>query len=259
MLREWLTYLTTPCRPLYRRMGFLKEAVGIESRYRRHAAAWAGHLARTRATIETAVSRARPGGVALVFGGGLLYDIPLETLTERFAEVLLVDLVHMGPARRAARRHANLRLVEHDVTESLAHIAEGGLDPASPRRFLDRSDLSLVASVNILSQLPVVPNAYLERRFGADEAAQERLGRALVERHLDYLAGFACPVALVTDVARSVLDERGTEVGRIPALFGATLPWSGEEWDWDIAPLGEIDRSHAVRHRVRGIVDLRLG
>jgi hypothetical protein len=48
MLAEWWSYLTTPCSPEARRMGYLRESIAIRARHRRCRHAWAPHLAKTR-------------------------------------------------------------------------------------------------------------------------------------------------------------------------------------------------------------------
>ncbi|UUX50991.1 hypothetical protein NUH88_04690 [Nisaea acidiphila] len=252
MIREWLTYLTTPCPAPYRRMGFLRECVGIESRYRRNRSNWAPHLERSRKLILGAAERCESRDTVLIFGAGLLYDVPLSGLLGRFDKVILADLLFMGPARRAARENPRLELVTLDVTASLAALAEGRTEVGSPPAYLDDPTISLVVSANVLSQLPIVPNEYLEERFGQSDAAAEELGRKLIRAHLDYLAAFSCPVALITDEARIVRDSTGSETATVSALHDVALPDGGESWNWEICPLGEIDRHHSVTHRVKG-------
>jgi hypothetical protein len=255
MLREAFTYLTTPCPQPYRRMGFLTECVGIESRYRRNRDAWAPHLDRSRKLILAAAERCETRDTVLIFGAGLLYDIPLSALLGRFDRIVLADLLFMGPARRAARSNPRLELATLDVTNSLDALADGRRDLSVPTAYLDDSSISLVVSANVLSQLSIVPNEYLERRFSQSEAAGEDLGRGLVRAHLDYLGSFACPVALITDEARIIRDRSGAVSGAVSALHEVPLPEGGESWNWDICPLGEIDRDHSVTHRVRGYSD----
>lgn len=255
MIREALTYLTTPCPALYRRMGFLTECVGIESRYRRNRAAWAPHLEASRNVILEAAETCPERDTALIFGAGLLYDIPLEALLARFDRVILADLLFMAPARKAARRQKGLDLLTMDVTGALERLAKGETDLSTPDAFLEDPAISLVVSVNVLSQLSIVPNEYLEKRFGQSEPESEALGRRLVEAHLAYLSAFGCPVALITDETRIVRDRAGTETGTVSALHDVPLPAGGSAWNWEICPLGEIDRQHSVTHRVRGYAD----
>ncbi|WP_420404040.1 hypothetical protein [Nisaea sp.] len=255
MIREWFTYLTTPCPQPYRRMGFLRECVGIESRYRRNRAAWAPHLDRSRNLILAAAERCENRDTVLIFGAGLLYDIPLSGLLARFDRIVLADLLFMGPARRAAGSNPRLELATLDVTNSLQALADGRTDLSVPTAYLDDPAISLVVSANVLSQLSIVPNEFLEERYGQAEEASEGLGRDLVRAHLDYLSSFACPAVLITDETRIVRDRTGAETGTVSAVHDVPLPEGGDSWNWEICPLGEIDREHSVTHRVRGYSD----
>ena len=233
-----------------RRMGFLSECVGIWARQRRHGAAWADHQARSKAAILAALPPP-PRRRALVFGAALVLDVPLAELADAFDEVVLIDLMFLPATRRAAKRLGNVTLCVHDVSESLTGIEAGRPRVAAPARFHDDPAVDLVVSANLLSQLPIVPNAYLAREFAWDEAACAALGRELVAAHLAYLGGFRCSVVLISDVERLIEDRGGREIARFSALFDMPLEWPGEEWLWPVAPFGEIDRNHRVTHRVR--------
>lgn len=244
MLREALDWLVTPSLPFARRSGHLSEFVAIAARRRRNRVAWAPHEARSRAAVIRAAAAADPDGAAVILGAGHLYDVPLAELARRFRTVRLVDLAFAAPTRRAARRFGNVTCVRHDVTESLP----GPSAIAEPRFLHDDPELRFVASLNLVSQLAVVAT----RRLDDDDA--DRIGRALVEAHLAWLRRLPCPAALVCDRAVEILGPDGAAVANLDPLKGATAPAPDETWSWDIAPRGEIDRTHAVRHLV-GAVD----
>lgn len=244
MLREAVDWLVTSSLPFARRTGHLSEFVAIAARRRRQLGHWAAHEARTQAAVLRAARQADPAGAAVILGAGHLNDVPLAELATRFREVRLVDLAFARATRGAARRLGNVLCVRHDVTESLPD-----LNPiAAPGFLLDDSAVSFVASVNLLSQLAVVPTRDLE------EAEADRLGRALTEAHLDWLRRLPCPAALVFDLAVEIVAADGTVVATLDPLKGAAAPAADEAWLWEIAPIGEVDRHHAVRHRV-GAVD----
>jgi hypothetical protein len=146
-----------------------------------------------------------------------------------------------------------VRLVPHDVTECLENLIAGQLDVAEPSRFLDDPAVDLVVSLNIVSQLPTLPGHFLENAAGRDEAEADAIGCALAGAHFRYLEKFNATVCLVGDTAREVLAPNGTVVETVSALRGATIPWAGETWSWDIAPLGEEGSGYAIRNRVIGI------
>jgi hypothetical protein len=150
-------------------------------------------------------------------------------------------------------RDRRVRLVTHDVTECLEELVAGGTEVAQPRYLLDDPTVDLVVSLNIVSQLPTLPGHFLEDAAGRDEAAADAIGRALVEAHFRYLQGFSATVCLIADIEREILASDESVMETVPALRGASIPWVGESWTWDITPLGEESPSYAVRNRVVGI------
>lgn len=263
MIREAITYLTTPCPWHLRRLGCLGEVIAIAARHRRCQSAWTSHLAESRAVIEEAIALAPGRGRAVILGSGLLIDVPLTALAAAFAEVVLVDLVHLQATRRLARAFGNVRLVEADVTgvlEALVRTAPA-LPPLAATLGVDGL-ADLVVSANLLSQLPITPVAWLDRQRQRGAALSEdaiiAYGRALIEDHLALLARQSGNVALITDVERlNLLPGRpdASPVEREDALLGARLPAAGRSWIWRIAPAPELDREFDRHHRVVGIAD----
>ena len=243
MLREAVEWLVTPSLPFARRTGHLSEFVAIAARRRRHLAAWAPHEARSKVAVLRAAANADPAGAAVILGAGHLNDVPLAELAARFREVRLVDLAFATATRRAARRLGNVTCLTHDVTESLPSLAE----VAEPRLLLDHPGIRFVASVNLVSQLAVVPT----REMGDTQG--DRVGRALVEAHLRWLRRLPCPAAIVFDRAVEIVAPDGRVVAALDPLKGAGTPAPDETWSWDIAPRGEVDQDHAVRHLVAAV------
>jgi hypothetical protein len=254
VILELLEYLTTDCPADARRLGYLKEAIAIKARYRRHCEAWGPHLARSRALVGGAAERCPERRTALVLGSGLLLDIPLGALSAAFERVLLADMVHLRQARRVAARYANVSLVAADLT-GLAAAFPGGIEAsAAPSLFRDDDTVDLVVSANLLAQLPL-PFAARMRRSGAGGDAVRGFCRSVVEAHLAYLRGFKAKVCLLTEVSREIVGRDGG-VHRIEdALFGVSLPREDAAWSWDLAPPGEVSRAYGIRNRVVGFAD----
>ncbi len=244
MLREAFEWLLTPSLRGTRWSGHLSEFIAISARRRRHRAAWLDHEARSRAAVTRAATAAAAGadgaGTALVLGAGHANDIPLEDLSDRFERVVLVDLAFSGRTRRAAARLGNVECVVHDVTETLDALPQ----VRAPARWIDDPTIRFVASVNLMSQLATVATRKMT------EDAAEAIGRRLVDQHLDWLRRFVCPVCLIADIDIEILDAAGQQIASLDPNDGAQLPDPTETWTWDIAPIGEVDRRQAVRHRV---------
>ena len=262
MLREAFEYLITPCSPLARRFGYLAEAVALGARYRRQHRAWAPHVAACRRFVTQAAERAPSGGRALVAGSGLLIELPLETLTTRFDEVLLLDLVHTRSVRRRTAGIPNVRLVEMDVSGALAPLAAAlkqgtALPGAFAPPALPAEPFAFAISCNLLSQLPLMPLEAVDRLAPATPDT-ERLAFAqrLARDHLDWLAAAAENAALFTDT-ESLWLSGGTVLEREDSTWGLPLPAPDMSWLWDIAPAPEQHRHRDLRHSVGAWFDVR--
>ena len=239
-------------------MGYVRELRALRARHDRCRSDWHSHLEHTRAVILDAAAQCERHRSALVVGSGLLFDIPLEELSRRFESVVLADIVHAWSVHRRAAGFSNVRLLPLDVTGVVEHchaLAHRRSPAVLPQRAVDRlvgEDFDLVASVNVLSQLPVVPNGYMSRRIRSPTGAQTReFSRALVTNHLDWLCSFPGVACLVTDLERLCYDDCGL-VSREESLWGVALPEGGRDWLWDLAPRPEMYFHLDVRHRVGG-------
>lgn len=260
MLAEMLLYRLTRAEPWAETLGYREGAVRLWSRYGRCRRAWAPHLENTRRIVAEA-AEATPGRrTALVFGSGLLADLPIEALCAKFARVVLVDVVHLPTVRWRTRRLAN---VEHVVVD-LSGVAAGlvrlpsGEPPEPGSRFgVDDPTVDFVVSLNLVSQLPIAPVDRLETHCGWTEAAAGAYGARIVAAHFAHLRAFSAPVCIIGDRTRTYLDQAGRTLETEDALHGVVPPPADAEWDWDLAPLGEHDRKYAIRNRVFAIRELR--
>ncbi|MFM2041762.1 MAG: hypothetical protein RLY86_338 [Pseudomonadota bacterium] len=259
MLREWIDSLRTDCPRPWRRLGYAHAAVACAARARRCAAAWAPHQARTRREILAAamgLGSDRRQGSVLVLGAGPCLDVPVGELAGLFRRVVLADAAFPPAARAMAARNPAIRLARVELTGLADALAAAGkrettdLPPPGCTAFLDRRDLGLVVSVNLLSQLPLLP---LEALPDLTEAGRRELGRAIVQAHLDHLAAFPCPALLITDVERRTYGRDGRLLSRADPLFGLTLP-AGAEWVWDLAPRGELGGGRRMETTVRALI-----
>ena len=114
MLYEFFEYVLTRCPYPVKAMGFLREAIGIRSRYRRCRTYWADHIERTRSVIRQGMERSRQQRKAVILGAGLLHDIPLPELSAR-------------PRRRRFTVQDKLRILADTVQCPPKVAASGGL------------------------------------------------------------------------------------------------------------------------------------
>ena len=262
MILELLEYWTTDCPRYARRLGYLKEAIAIRARQSRLKAAWAPHLENSKDVILEAMDRCGRRRTALVLGSGLLLDIPIDRLAEAFETVRLVDVVHLRAARNRAAAFPNVVLETCDVSGMAAEFQQQyaagwrGHPVPAPTAFRDDSTIDFVVSANLVAQLPIFLAAALVRRGALEGDAFDRFCRAVMQRHLDYLRSFDATACLITETKREAFDRSGRSVQAHDALYGIRLPKGRREWDWDLAPLGEVSREHALRNRVAGFCDI---
>lgn len=230
MLAELALYATARTSRALRERGLVGDAVALWSRATRRRAAWAPHETRCHAAVRGSVTDLPHCRTAVVLGSGLLRDVPVRELAAAFARVVLVDAVHLLPARLAARRHGCDLLV--------ADLAA----PAGLARMLDGvSPIDLVISANLLSQLPIS----LLREVEDDGAGR----RALQAAHLAALEACGARVCLLSDTLYRDVARDGTVLEEVALVDPDLLPPADEAWDWEVAPRGEIARGFARVHR----------
>jgi hypothetical protein len=262
MLREWLTYLRAGCAPEARQLGYLHEAIAIRERHARHRGAWAPHLSRCRKFVLRAAEQSDGKDVCVILGSGLLLDVPLEELTAMFGKVVLVDIVHLPETRRRLKRHANVKLIEADVTGLVSVLADpaemakgAGLPTPSPPKGLLPGGADLVVSLNLLSQLPLNLVAAARGAGGWNETAIGRWVEAIQLSHWDLLNGLADTRCVITDESHTVRDLDGGVREETRMLALKELPAPTEQWTWDLAPFGEIDRQTRTEAMVSAWID----
>ncbi len=244
MLSEFFTYLTTSCPRYVRHMDYLSEAIAMRERYRRNLNAWQPHLEHSRRFILDAASRCRERSKVVVLGAGLLLDVPLAELSKMFREVVLLDIVLLPDISREVKKYCNATVIQNDVTNMAEklynNIQKGvrGLPEAAPEISPLFDNAGLVVSLNILSQLWVMPRVYaLGKLPRIDEEKLDDWCRQIVESHYAFLLSFSCPVCLIADHEFIKRDREGAIVGRGTTVAGFPLPEPHASWTWNIVPL----------------------
>lgn len=257
MLAEILAWVLTPASLDARRTGHLTAAVSLWSRVRRCRRAWGPHEAHCHAIVERAFADLPSRRTCLVLGSGLVRDVPLDRLAAAFERVVLVDVVHLWPARLKARRHRNVECLALDVTGTTDLLLGRATGIGRPlARFAEDPSVDLVISANCLSQLPLLPAERVAAGGGFARMRFPDLGRRIVVDHLAALAHFPGRVCLLTDSEGIDVDADGREVERYDLLEGIRLPPADDDWDWLLAPLGEFAPGLEIHHRAHGFVDL---
>jgi hypothetical protein len=259
---DWLEWLLAPCPHWQREMGYLRELIGIRRRYRRWRWAWEPHCERSREVILAAVRRCPQRRKAVVLGSGFLHDVPVDELAGAFRQVVLVDVMHPLAARWRTRGLKNVELLAADVSGALEGVwlaveKRTALPPSAPSLFVDDPDVDLVVSLNLLSQLPCMPEQYLLQARSHSAAEVAAWCRGVVQAHLDYLRRLPGVVALIADVEARTVSSSGAEVSRRDTLYGVAFPWEGERWIWPLVPRKRAFPHHAEHLVVAAFPDFK--
>jgi len=249
MFSELLTYLTTPCPPYVRHMDYLTEILAMKKRHQRNQASWEPHLANARRTVLSAAEKCRNRTKVIILGAGLLLDVPLAELSTLFQEVILLDVVLLPEVRRMAKQYGNVRLLQYDVT-NVAHnlyenILHGRSELPEPEPLVPEicEDAGLVVSLNILSQLWVIPRAYALRKLrGFDEERINDWCGRITAAHYAWLNSLPCDRCIIADHEFIKRDGEGRILSRNSTLYGLAMTEPDFSWTWNIAPIGEDRR-----------------
>lgn len=255
MLAELLLRLTQAAPSEIRRLGLVREAVWLWSRATRRRKDWAAHEARCHAVVERAVAALEQHRTVVVLGSGLCRDVPVERLAGLFARVVLVDAVHLWPVRLRLARFRNVEFVTRDLTGLAKWISGDAGDRGDPvGDFRADPAIDLVISANLLSQIAICPEDWLEDH--PDRAAElpADLPQRAIRWHLDDLDAFRCPVCLITDIDMTIIDRAGSVREHTNLVADIPMPSPDDAWDWPVAPFGEIGRHIARIHRVHAYV-----
>lgn len=256
MLADFVALIITPISPYLRVLGYLDEALAMRRRYQRNREYWRSHLGNTRnfvlATAEKIPNRKR----IVILGSGLLLDVPLAELAGMFREIILKDVVCLPEARKQIRKYENVKFIEQDVTNIASRLFENGRQNVARLPEADETltdvDVELVISLNILSQLWVVPRSFTARYL--ENVSRTRIDewcREIVEAHYNWLRSLSCNVCLVADFEQVKRNRESIVISRGSTIYDLRLPEPDTSWTWNIVPRGK-DSPHTSKELIVG-------
>jgi hypothetical protein len=249
MFSDLVTSLTTRCPQYVRRMGYLSQMLALRGRHRRRRAGWQPHLYNTKKFILAAAGTCRKQDTVVVLGSGLLLDVPIEALADMFHEVVLVDVVHLPEVRKRIRRHKNVRTIRRDITSVAERLywnvqqGQNELPASEPGIPGADTDIGLVISLNVLSQLTIQLQDYVRKKL--PEHAEETITDwcdQIYESHYQALRALPIDVCLIADHEYVYRNREGNVIERGSTVGKVTLPEPDASWWWEIAPLGSASR-----------------
>lgn len=263
MIGEFIRYLTTLAPERVRKFGYLKRLIALEFRAQRCEDAWAEHQRSCRNFITKAADLCEHQRIAVVLGSGLLLEVPLRALSERFEKVYLVDIFHMPQVAREAKKHFNVKLLTGDITGVFKAMKErrppGPNYPAPQPLIPYLKEADFIVSCNCLTRLAVPFTEHFEETRGFSDLDSDKVAYQIMERHAKAIAEEATGVGvLITDADRLAM-QGDHMVSRVDLLKALKLPPTAtivhnEEWDWLMAPHPEEHPTHDYLHTVVGKV-----
>jgi len=224
------------------RLGYYDYQHGLIHRHMNQDEGWNSHLACCRNYILNAVAEIKPLKVT-VLGSGWLLDLPLTELLEAGIMVSLIDIVHPPEAYSQAASLPGVELIEDDATGGVVEeIWEkaGKLPLFRKLRTLEsinvpvyelKGDPGLVISLNILSQLDVLPVEFLKKRSKVKEEEIFRFRKMIQDNHLRFLSKHSS--LLITDISEVFTDLKGNTTEVQSVITDLPAGKSRREWTWD--------------------------
>jgi hypothetical protein len=270
---ESLAWLRARSDRAQRKLGYVGEAVAINARYARCKTAWDAHLLQSRQFVIDAIAHCAAEHTAphtaLILGAGNCLDVPLKELSSGFKNVLLVDAVQLASTNRRVQKFKNIDYIVHDISEINQQLMASNdlnslqmLSNKMPCRFVDNENISLVVSLNLLSQLPLLPMRYLRAHHPFSDAEINAIGLNLMRVHCRYLQQFSASKVLIYDAEQWQLDLEGKQHEHL-----SLASWLRSEqlippaqlessWQWTVAPAGE-QKLLSTQHQVQALLFAR--
>ena len=234
-------------------MGYLSESIGITARHQRCQQQWGYHLRKTQETITRFLARHPEVKSILFCGSGPGFDIPWKAPEFQSLErIVLVDLIHPWEIRWRALQQKNIELHTVDLSGVVDSLSQGVNCPEPKVNWSIQVDL--VVSLNVLSQLPLMPLESMEKKGAHFSESELHLwARAIQKHHLETSKRWAPRQIIISDTEERWVDATGRVLEKLDPWYGAQWFEPEERWEWEISPFGEIDPQKAKVHQVGAI------
>jgi len=214
MWAELFYYLTKTKGLTSIRSGHRSEMASYMARYRREKKNWDLHFKECHFWIKQFIAEnPKRRERLLIFGAGEMFDIPSEILPQ-FKEVVAFDIVETARVREIKKIYPHVRFQEADLSSYLKKW-----------EFHFSTETDLVLSMNVLSQLPLIPLNLLHKKKYSDSKL-EVMGQKIISEHLNLLNKHNG--LLIADVVWNIEGEV------YDPYFKVSLGPSLSEWSWQL-------------------------
>ncbi len=232
-------------------LGYVRENIAIDARYKRCKQSWESHLDNCKSQIMTVVHALPPGSDVLILGSGALYDVPVNDILELGHNLTCLDIVQ-NPM--LTKKYPAVTFIEKDITG----IAEDFCCQISRKKpysgkfafnWSFQKTPALVVSLNLLSQLPLAMKQFAENQ---NVLLSERFSDNIMSAHLSWLLSLKTKMLLVTDMERNYYfkGKIARSEPALPNLDFMNKQVPDTNWIWNIAPEGEADKDIRIEHKV---------
>jgi hypothetical protein len=236
---------------------------GLIVRHLNQGTGWDNHLDRCRKFILKAIEKYHPDTIT-VLGSGWLLEVPLAEMTEMAGTINLVDIIHPPEVIQQTKNLASVNLLTDDLTGGLIDkiwkkTSEmpflrqlKSLEGIEIPEYTPEYDPGLIVSLNLLSQLDVLPVRYLQRKSGIADNELLTLRRDIQRKHIDFLKKHKS--VLITDISEIFSDSHGKKEEQKTVVIDLPVGDYSEQWIWDFDLAGyDFNRKSSVL-KVVGII-----
>lgn len=241
-------------RRILHRMGYYDYQQGLLNNFLIQENGWLSHQQKCRNFILKAIDYFKPVKIT-VLGSGWLMELPLVEMAERTDEICLVDIIHPPELVSQVSALKKVKLIEEDVSGGLI---EKVWEAAGKRTFFNKlksldgleipeyrsvEDPGLVISLNILTQIEVLPLALLSKKAKASENEYLLFRKKIQSKHLEYLK--LHDSVIISDISE-LFTRTGGKTEKVNTLL-VDLPEGiiSDKWKWDADMKG---RDYNLRH-----------
>jgi len=223
-------------------MGYYDYQQGLIYRHLNQGDGWNSHLAKCRDFILRAADNLNPR-IITILGSGWLLELPISELAGKAEKIYLVDIVHPPQVIAQTAGLKNVQLVEEDLSGGLI---EEVWEKAGKHRIICRlksldeiripgyqfyRDPGLVISLNILTQIEVLPERFLRKHAWAGEEEYMRFKKEVQKKHICSLSKYR--TILITDTSQIFTDKKGNVTEKQTLLTELPEGSYSESWIWD--------------------------
>jgi hypothetical protein len=230
---------------------------GFIFRHLNQGTGWHEHISRCHRFILKAIEHYKPESVTIL-GSGWLLEIPLENILSKVKKIYLVDIIHPPGILQKAGKIPGIEFITDDISGGLIRVIWEKTSKLTFFRKLDTIkdifipeykpgfDPGMIISLNILSQLDVLPLKYLKRKSRADDLELTNFRREIQTSHINFLKKYRS--VLISDLTEIFMDRSGNKTENETVITEMPSGIYREDWIWN------FDLKESDYHRKKSVL-----